>query len=91
MLFEDAQRGRFDIVLIEALDRVSRDHADVATLLKHPRFAVMQIGGRRNLRVSCWSQKHDECAASEGPRRRDPSWSEGTGGEGQSVRRATRW
>jgi site-specific DNA recombinase len=44
MLFDDAQRGRFDIVLIEALDRVSRDHADVATLLKHPRFAVMQIG-----------------------------------------------
>jgi site-specific DNA recombinase len=44
MLFEDAQRGRFDIVLIDALDRVSRDHADVATLLKHLRFAVMQIG-----------------------------------------------
>jgi site-specific DNA recombinase len=43
MLFEDAQRGRFDIVLIEALYRVSRDHADVATLLKHLRFAVVQI------------------------------------------------
>ena len=44
MLLEDAQRGRFDIVLIEALDRVSRDRADVATLFKHLRFAVVQIG-----------------------------------------------
>jgi hypothetical protein len=91
MLLEDAQRGGFDIVLIEALDRVSRDHADVATLFKHLRFAVVQIGWRRNLRVSCWPQKHDECAVSEGPRRQDQSWSQGTGGEGQSGRRATRW
>jgi site-specific DNA recombinase len=44
MLLEDAQRSRFDILLIEALDRVSRDHADVATLFKHLCFAVVQIG-----------------------------------------------
>jgi site-specific DNA recombinase len=34
-LLQDAQRGRFEIVLAEALDRVSRNQADVATLLKH--------------------------------------------------------
>jgi site-specific DNA recombinase len=42
-LLQDAQRGRFDIVLAEALDRVSRDQADVATLFKHLRFAGVQI------------------------------------------------
>ena len=31
-LLEDARRGAFDIVVAEALDRVSRDQADVATL-----------------------------------------------------------
>jgi site-specific DNA recombinase len=42
-LLQDAQRGRFDIVLAEALDRISRDQADVATLFKHLRFAGVQI------------------------------------------------
>jgi site-specific DNA recombinase len=42
-LLQDAQRGRFDIVLAEALDRVSRDQADVATLFKHLRFANVPI------------------------------------------------
>jgi DNA invertase Pin-like site-specific DNA recombinase len=37
-LLADAQRGRFDIVLAEALDRISRDQADVATLFKHLRI-----------------------------------------------------
>jgi len=34
-LLEDARKGAFDIVLAEALDRLSRDLADVATLHKH--------------------------------------------------------
>src|SRR6266513_1698418 len=42
-LLQDSQRGKFDIVLAEALDRVSRDQADVATLFKHLRFAGVQI------------------------------------------------
>lgn len=42
-LLQDARRGKFDIVLAEALDRVSRDQADVATLFKHLRFAGVQI------------------------------------------------
>ena len=42
-LLQDAQRGRFDIVLAEALDRISRDQADVATLSKHLSFAGVQI------------------------------------------------
>jgi site-specific DNA recombinase len=39
MLLQDAQRQQFDVVLAEALDRISRDQADVATLFKHLRFA----------------------------------------------------
>ena len=42
-LLQDAQRGLFDVVLGEALDRISRDQADVATLFKHLRFAGVQI------------------------------------------------
>jgi len=42
-LLHDAQAGRFDVVLAEALDRVSRDQADVATLFKHLRFAGVEI------------------------------------------------
>ena len=42
-LLQDAQRGQFDVVLAEALDRVSRDQADVATLFKHLRFAGVPI------------------------------------------------
>jgi site-specific DNA recombinase len=42
-LLRDAQRSKFDIVFAEALDRISRDQADVATLFKHLRFAGVQI------------------------------------------------
>jgi len=42
-LLQDAQRGQFDMVLAEALDRISRDQADVATLFKHLRFAGVPI------------------------------------------------
>jgi site-specific DNA recombinase len=42
-LLQDAQRGLFDVVLGEALDRISRDQADVATLFKHLRFANVSI------------------------------------------------
>jgi len=42
-LLQDAQAGRFDVVLAEALDRISRDQADVATLFKHLKFAGVPI------------------------------------------------
>ncbi|WP_316189857.1 recombinase family protein [Bradyrhizobium sp. SZCCHNS1054] len=42
-LLQDAQRGLFEVVLGEALDRISRDQADVATLFKHLRFAGVSI------------------------------------------------
>ncbi|RJL07393.1 recombinase family protein [Paracoccus aestuarii] len=42
-LVQDAQAGQFDMVLAEALDRISRDQADVATLFKHLQFAGVPI------------------------------------------------
>lgn len=42
-LLQDAQAGKFDIVVAEALDRVSRDQADVATLYKHLQFARVPL------------------------------------------------
>jgi site-specific DNA recombinase len=42
-LLQDAQMGRFDVLLAEALDRVSRDQADVATLYKNLQFAGVKI------------------------------------------------
>ncbi len=42
-MIADAQAGKFDIVIAEALDRVSRDQADVATLFKHLQFARVPL------------------------------------------------
>src|SRR4051812_23118795 len=42
-LLEDARRGKFDIVMAEALDRLSRDQEDVAGLLKRLRFAGVRL------------------------------------------------
>jgi DNA invertase Pin-like site-specific DNA recombinase len=42
-LLEDARRGEFDIVVAEALDRLSRDQEDVAALYKRLRFAGIRL------------------------------------------------
>jgi site-specific DNA recombinase len=42
-LLEDARHGAFDIVVAEALDRLSRDQEDVAGLFKRLRFAGIRL------------------------------------------------
>ena len=42
-LLEDARQGQFDIVVAEALDRLSRDQEDVAGLFKRLRFADIRL------------------------------------------------
>ena len=42
-LVRDAQSGLFQLVLAEALDRISRDQADIATLYKHLKFVGVPI------------------------------------------------
>ena len=55
-LIDRAGRGEFDIVLAEALDRLSRDQADVATLFKRlcfhdVRIVTLSEGGISELHV----------------------------------------
>ena len=42
-LIQDAQRRRFEIVLAEAMDRLSRDQEDIAGLFKRMQFADVRI------------------------------------------------
>ena len=43
MLMQDAMKGAFDIILAEALDRLSRDQADIANLYKQLQFQGVQL------------------------------------------------
>src|ERR1700752_421453 len=42
-LLEDARAGAFDVVVAEALDRLSRDQEDVAGLYKHLSFSGVTL------------------------------------------------
>jgi DNA invertase Pin-like site-specific DNA recombinase/integrase len=42
-LLEDARRGEFQVVVAEALDRLSRDQEDIAALYKHLAFAGAKL------------------------------------------------
>jgi site-specific DNA recombinase len=42
-LLQDALSGRFELVLAEALDRLSRDQEDIAGIFKRLRFAGVKI------------------------------------------------
>ena len=75
-LLADAQAGRFDMVLSEALDRISRDQEDIAGIFKRLRFCEHQhlhSVRRRDQRASRRPQGHDECSVSERSRDEDPS------------------
>ena len=43
MLMQDAQSGKFDTVIAEALDRMSRDQEDIAGIFKRLQFAGIEI------------------------------------------------
>ncbi len=43
MLMEHAQTRKFDVILSEALDRLSRDQADIATIFKRLTFAGVDL------------------------------------------------
>lgn len=88
-LIQDATRGRFEIVLAEAMDRLSRDQEDIAGLFKR-----MQFGGVRIVTLSegrCHSlayrpEGHDERPVSQGFGRQSaarPAWQ----GRARQVRR----
>ena len=69
------RRGGFEVVLAEALDRLSRDQADVAALYKQltlRRRPDRHPGRGRGQRAACRAEGHDEPAVPQGPRRQDP-------------------
>ncbi|WP_417832558.1 recombinase family protein [Terasakiella sp.] len=43
MLLQDAQSGKFDIILSEAIDRLSRDQEDIAGIYKRMKFAGVSV------------------------------------------------
>ncbi|MCW5749636.1 MAG: recombinase family protein, partial [Alphaproteobacteria bacterium] len=42
-LLEDARHGAFDVLVAEAMDRLSRDQEDIAALYKRLRFSGVRI------------------------------------------------
>src|SRR3974377_1265861 len=42
-LLEEAKKGRFDCVIAEALDRVSRDQEDIAAISKRLRYSDIRV------------------------------------------------
>ena len=86
-LLEDARAGRFDVVVAEALDRLSRDQEDIAALYKHLAFARAPADHSRggpDQRAPRRAQGDDECPFPQGPRPKGPSRPRGprSGGSG---------
>ena len=74
-LISDAMRGKFVVVLAEAMDRLSRDQEDIAGLFKRMAFGGVRIvtlseGDVTHLHVG---QGHDERPLPERPGRQDTS------------------
>jgi len=68
-LLEDARAGTFEIVVSEALDRLSRDQEDIAGLYKHLSFSgvmMVTLAEGENQRAPCWPKRDDECPFREG-------------------------
>lgn len=88
-LIEDAQRGRFQIVLAEAMDRLSRDQEDIAGFYKRMVYAgvkIITLSEGDCHASACRSQGHDERALPEGPGRQDTPRSARPRGVGQVGR-----
>ena len=76
-LLEGARKGEFDIVLAEALDRISRDQEHVASFFKLIDFAGIRIVTLTEGEISelpCRAQRHDERPLPQGPRRQNAPW-----------------
>ena len=87
-LMQDAMAGRFQIILAEALDRLSRNLADIAGLYQRLTFAGVQdrhpVGGRDH-RSPYRSERDHELPAAEGPGRESAPGIAGQGG-GRQIR-----
>jgi hypothetical protein len=67
-MMREAPRNKFDVVMVEALDRFSRDHEDTAGLFKRLTFAgvlhlVTMVATQRKVRA----RAHAFCRSGPGP------------------------
>ena len=68
--------GRFEILVAEALDRLSRDQENIAGLFKQLSFAsvrLITLVRGRSRRITCRPQGHHERPIPEGPRPKNPA------------------
>src|SRR5512132_1780425 len=74
-LLGDALRRRFDVVLTESLDRLSRDQEDIAGFYKRTLFAGIKIVtlAERDQRAARRPEGHDGRALPQGPGAEDPA------------------
>jgi site-specific DNA recombinase len=72
-LMQDAQSGKFDLVLTESLDRISRDQEDIAGVYKRLRFAGVKIYTLSEGEIAEPYRFHwyDECPLPQEPRGKD--------------------
>ena len=90
-LLDGARKGEFDVILVEALDRISRDQEHIAAffkLIELRRRSHRDACGRRNHRAPCRLEGHDERAVPQGPRRQDAARAARTRRKGALRRRA---
>ena len=76
-LLDAAQQGGIDVVIAEALDRVSRDQEDIAAIFKTPAACgglPADLGRGRDQRAPRRSQGDHERAVPQGPGGQDPAW-----------------
>ena len=89
-LIADAQARRFDVIITESLDRLSRSQADIAALLREaavPRRAHRDARRRRRVRDPCRPQGHHVGAVPEGPGAEDAPRADRPGQGGPHPRR----
>ena len=75
-MLEDARASRFEILVAEALDRLSRDQENIAGLFKQLSFAgvrLITLSEGRGRRTACRPQGHHECPLPQGPRAENPA------------------
>lgn len=71
-LMADALRGKFEAVIAEALDRISRDQKDVASVCRRMAFAgvkIITLSEGQDQPSACQLENHDECLVPPGSRR----------------------
>lgn len=86
LLQRDAKAGHFDIILSEAMDRLSRNLGDIAKFherMEHLNVKIWTMTEGHVDQMIDWHEGNDERNPVAGHRTQDCSWPKGTGASGQ--------